>query len=71
MVQSVEPPTLDFGSGYDPRIAGSNLALGFMLSVETAEESLLMSSLARTFQNGEKKKKKSGESVNLSLSKVH
>ena len=34
--QSVEPPTLDFSSGHDPRVMGSSLELRSLLSVEPA-----------------------------------
>ena len=34
-------PTLDFVSGYDPRILGSKPTLGSALSVESAWDSLL------------------------------
>ena len=33
---SVERPTLDFGSGHDPRIMGSSPASGSTLNMETA-----------------------------------
>ena len=36
MVQSVKQPTLDFGSGPDPRVLRSNSASGFALSRESA-----------------------------------
>ena len=40
MVQSVERPTLDFGSGRDPRVVGLSPTLGSMLSVMPAWDSL-------------------------------
>ena len=36
MAQSIEQPTLNFGSGHDPRVLGSSSTLGFMLSREHA-----------------------------------
>ena len=36
MAQSVQPPTLDFGSGHDPRVIESSPTLGSTLSVEPA-----------------------------------
>ena len=36
MAQSVEHPTLNFGSGYDLRVVRSSLALGSSLSRESA-----------------------------------
>ena len=36
MAQSVACPTLDLGSGHDPRVVGSSPALGSALSVEPA-----------------------------------
>ena len=36
MAQSVEHPTLDFGSGHDPRVVGSSPKLGSMLSMKPA-----------------------------------
>ena len=40
VIQSVECPTLDFGSGHDPRVVGLSLELGSMLSVEPASDSV-------------------------------
>ena len=36
MAQSVERPTLDFGSGHDPRVMGSSPTLGSTLSMQAA-----------------------------------
>ena len=36
MAQSVECPTLDFGSGHDPRVVESSPGLGSTLSMEPA-----------------------------------
>ena len=36
VAQLVERPTLDLGSGHDPRVVRSSPALGFRLSVEPA-----------------------------------
>ena len=36
VAQSVERPTLDFGSGHDPRVAGSGPTSGSALSMEPA-----------------------------------
>ena len=36
MAQWVKHPTLDFGSGHDPRVVGSSLMLGSMVRVESA-----------------------------------
>ena len=36
MAQSVEHPTLDFGSGQDPRVVGSDSVSGSVLSVKPA-----------------------------------
>ena len=41
VVQSVERPTLDFGSGHDPRVAGSSPASGSTL--EPAWDSVSLS----------------------------
>ena len=35
MAQSVERPTLDLGSGHDPRVAGSSPVLGSVLTVQS------------------------------------
>ena len=43
MAQGVEPPTLDFGSGHDPRVTGLSPASGSVLSVEPSWESLSLS----------------------------
>ena len=43
MAQSVEHPTLDFGSVHDPRVMGSSPALGPVLSMEPAWDSLSLS----------------------------
>ena len=43
VVQWVGRPTLDFGSGRDPRVGGSSPALGSMLSVEPAGGSFSLS----------------------------
>ena len=43
VIQSVECPTLDFGSGHDPRVVGLSLELGSMLSVEPASDSVSIS----------------------------
>ena len=40
VAQSVDCPTLDFGSGHDPRVVGSSPKLGSGLSVEPAWDSL-------------------------------
>ena len=40
MAQSVECPTLDVGSGHDPRVVGSSPVWGSTLSMETAWDSL-------------------------------
>ena len=36
----VERPTLDFGSGHDPRVVGPSPTLGSTLSIESAGDSL-------------------------------
>ena len=36
VAQSVERPTLDFGSGHDPRVVGSSPASGSVLSMKPA-----------------------------------
>ena len=43
MAQLVEHPTLDFGSGCDPRVKGLSPMLGSTLSVEPAWDSLSVS----------------------------
>ena len=43
VAQSVEHPTLDFDSGHDPRVMGSSPALGPVLSMEPAWDSLSLS----------------------------
>ena len=40
MVHLVECPTLDFGSGHDPKVVGLSPAWGSMLGVEPAQDSL-------------------------------
>lgn len=40
MAPSVEPPTVDFGSGVDLRVMRSRAAWGFALGVEPAYHSL-------------------------------
>ena len=40
MAQSVECPTLDFGSGHDPRVVGSSPTSGSVLSVEPTLDSV-------------------------------
>ena len=40
MAQSVQRPTLGFGSGRDPRVMGSSLVSGSVLSVELDSLSL-------------------------------
>ena len=36
VAESVERPTLDFGSGHDPRVVGSGPSSGSVMSVEPA-----------------------------------
>ena len=43
MAQAVERPTLDFGSDHNPRVMGSSLASGFVLSIEPAFKILSLS----------------------------
>ena len=43
MARSVKRPTLDFGSGHDPRVVGSSPTLDSMLSMEPAWDSLSLS----------------------------
>ena len=43
VAQSVERPTLDFGSGRDPRAVGLSPVLGSVLIVELARDSLSLS----------------------------
>ena len=40
VAQSVEPLTLDFGSGHDPRVVASSPVSGSTLSIEPAYDSL-------------------------------
>ena len=40
MAQSVECPSLDVGSGHDPRVVGSSPMSGSALSTEPARDSL-------------------------------
>ena len=40
MAQSVERPTLDFGSGHDPRVVGLRPVSSFTLGMEPALDSL-------------------------------
>ena len=43
VAQPVECPTLDFGSGHDPRVVGQSSASGSVLSMEPAWHSLSLS----------------------------
>ena len=43
IAQSVEHPTLDFGSGHDLSVVGSSPKWGFVLRVEPAWDSLSLS----------------------------